>query len=141
MGNETGKFYTPLLDDDGLTSIVNCDETQNLLVYAPSADANAQTFGVLNGYFTEPAYSSHYDNSEGYRLVSEATASEVHGHLVQSTLTTTNDHLLVDKQDFNAPIAYRLGVGDLMWYQRTPANNEYVDHTNGWQGISVPFTA
>ena len=28
-----------------------------------------------------------------------------------------------------------------MWYQRIPADEEYVDLTKGWQGISIPFTA
>ena len=141
LGNETGLFYTPLLDDDGLTGIMNCDETQNLLVYAPSAEANAQTLGVLTGYFTDPAYTDSYDNSQGYRLVAEANTSTIHGHLVQSNLKATTDHLLVDKQDFNAPLAYTFDSSKLMWYQRTPANHEFVDTEKGWQGISVPFTA
>ena len=134
-------FYAPLLDDDGLRSIINCDETQNLLVYSPSADANANTYSVLNSYFTEPAFSSLYDNSEGYRLVTEAAAATVHGHLVQSDKIAINDHLLVDKQDFNAPIAYSFDADYLMWYQRIPADEEYVDLTKGWQGISIPFSA
>ena len=150
-------FYPPLLDDNGLTSIKNCDETQNLLVYAPAPApenegdyANAQTHGVLTGYFADPAYDSHYDNSNGYRLVSEYRDNNIHGHLVQSNLTATNDHLLVDKQDFNAPIGYTFysytdGDGHLqgnrMWYQRKPEGHEYVDLTMGWQSISIPFTA
>ena len=134
-------FYPPLLDDDGLLSIQNCDETQNLVVYSPSADANVKTYGVLNGYFTEPIYSEHYDNSKGYRLVAEASAASVHGHLVQSNGTATNDHLLVDRQDFNAPIGYSFDADHLMWYQRIPADKDYVDLTKGWQGISIPFTA
>ena len=140
-GNEGGLFYTPLLDDDGLLSIRNCDETQNIVVYAPAADANAKTYGVLNSYFTEPAYSAHYDDTKGYRLVTEASAASVHGHLVQSNKKTTNDHLLVDYQDFNAPIAYTFDGNHLMWYQRKPLDREYVDLTKGWQGISIPFTA
>ena len=139
LGNETGLFYTPLLDDDGLLSIQNCDETQNLVVYSPSADANAKTYGVLNGYFTEPIYVE--DNTNGYRLVAEASAASVHGHLVQYNKIADRDHLLVDKQDFNAPIAYKLDADHLMWYQRIPADKDYVDLTNGWQGISIPFTA
>ena len=138
---QTGQFYTPLLDDDGLLSIRNCDETQNLLAYAPSADVNAKTHGVLTSYFTEPVYADHYDNTNGYRLVSEASAASVHGHLVQSDKTAINDHLLVDKQDFNAPIAYTFDADHLMWYQRLPSDKEYVDLTQGWQGISIPFTA
>ena len=140
-GNEGGLFYTPILDDDGLLSIQNCDETQNIVVYAPAADANAMTYGVLNSYFTEPAYSAHYDDTKGYRLVTEASAASVHGHLVQSNKRTTNDHLLVDYQDFNAPISYTLGEDYRMWYQRLPNDKDYVDLTKGWQGISIPFTA
>ena len=145
LGNETGLFYTPLLDDDGLLSIQNCDETQNLVVYAPAASGdgyvNAKTHGVLSGYFTEPVYDVHYDNSMKYRLVSEASPASVHGHLVQSNLKATNDHLLVDRQDFNAPIGYSFDADHLMWYQRIPADKDYVDFTKGWQGISIPFTA
>ena len=142
-------FYAPLLDDDGLRSIINCDETQNLLVYAPAASGdgyvNAKTHGVLNGYFTEPVYKDYYDNDtedhKGYRIVKEAPTAIVHGHLVQSNLEATNDHLLVDYQDFNAPFAYDFNADHLMWYQRIPADEEYVDLTKGWQGISIPFTA
>ena len=123
-------FYPPLLDDDGLLSIQNCDETQNLLVYAPSSDDNAQTLGVLNSYFTEPVFDTYYDNSEGYHLVSEALAGSVHGHLVQGGLTASNDHLLVDKQDFNCPIGYQYQMvtsdqGYRMWYQRKPVVEEF----------------
>ena len=134
-------FYAPLLDDDGLRSIINCDETQNLLAYSPSEADNKKTHDVLNGYFTEPIYNDHYDNTRDYRLVTVASAASVHGHLVQSDKIATNDHLLVDKQDFNAPIAYNFDADHLMWYQRIPADEEYVDLTKGWQGISIPFTA
>ena len=145
LGMKDGWFYSPLLDDDGLTSIKNCDETQNLLVYAPAATGesgyvNAQTHGVLTSYFVDPAYDSHYDYAGGYRLVSE-NSDNIYGHLVQSNLTATNDHLLVDKQDFNAPLAYSFDANHLMWYQRKPGLKEYVDLKTGWQGISLPFTA
>jgi len=141
LGMNAGKFYAPLLDDDGLRGIVNCDETKNLLAYAPAEADNKQTLGVLDAYFSEPIYENHYDNSIGYRLVSEAATATVHGHLVQNTLKAINDHLLVDHQDFNAPFAYDFDKDHLMWYQRIPADEEYVDLTKGWQGISVPFTA
>ena len=134
-------FYAPLLDDDGLRGIINCDETRNLLAYAPSEAENKKTNDVLNAYFTEPIYDEHYNNDEGYRLVREAATATVHGHLVQNDLKATNDHLLVDKQDFNAPLAYDFDADHLMWYQRIPTDEEYVDLKKGWQGISVPFTA
>jgi hypothetical protein len=141
LGLNGGLFYTPLLDDDGLVSILNCDETQNLLAYAPAEGDNKKTHDVLNGYFMEPVYNDYYTRPDDYRLVSEAPAATVHGHLVQSDKTATNDHLLVDKQDFNAPIEYAFNDSHLMWYQRMPADNEYVDLKKGWQGISLPFTA
>ena len=132
-------FYQPLLDDDGLQSITNRDETNNLLVYAPSVDANAQTNGVLNAYFTDPAYADSYHESP-YRCVDiSAGASSVNGHLVQSDLTATSDHLLIDKQDFNCPISYQFASGKRMWYQRMP--DLYVDLTKGWEAVSLPFTA
>ena len=140
-------FYPPLLDDDGLLSIRNCDETPNLLVYAPATErtvqnsyANKQTHDVLAGYFVDPIYNKYYDNSAGYRLVGD-NKDDVVGHLVQSDLTATNDHLLVDKEEFNAPIEYTFDSGHLMWYQRKPADQEFVDRSQGWQGISLPFTA
>ena len=117
-------FYPPLLDDDGLLSIQNCDETHNLLVYAPAASGNsgyvnAKTHGVLTSYFKDPVYNEYYDNTD-YRRVTDATAQAVYGHLVQSNLIAVNDHLLVDKQDFNAPIEYSFDKDHLMWYQRKP---------------------
>ena len=143
--NSAPWFYPPLLDDDGLSSIVNQDETQNLLVYAPaetSTDgyANKKTFDVLTSYFVDPAYTDYYDNTDGYRLVNVPSVS-IYGHLIQSDLTAINDHLLVDLQDFNCPIPYRFDNDHLMWYQRTPEEQQFVDHTSGWQGISLPFTA
>ena len=146
-----GWFYPPLLDDGGLLSIVNIDETKNLLAYAPAASAmsgyvNKATHDVLAGYFMEPAYDDHYSNDK-YRKVAKASTSSIYGHLVQSTLTATNDHLLVDKEEFNAPIAYNFDGDHLMWYQRDPIIDEerdiyeFVDRTKGWQAVSIPFTA
>ena len=58
------KFYRPLLDDDGLQSIANRDETPNLLVYAPDEAVNKKTYDVLTAYFTEPAYNSYYTGGD-----------------------------------------------------------------------------
>ena len=139
LGNGTHGFYPPLLDCDGLVSVVNRNETQNLLVYAPDATAQAQTFNVLSGYFTEPAC---VESNDGYRRVAVAQ-SQPSGHLVLSTQKAANDHLLVDKQDFNCPIAYTMGEGQRMWYKRTPANYVTVENgkTKGWEDICLPFTA
>ena len=132
-------FYQPLLDENGLKSITNRDETPNLLVYAPSEEANKNTFDVLTGYFTEPAYSDYYNDSDPYRRVGAAPYSTVFGHLVQNDLTAISDQLLVDKKDFNCPISYDFATGKCMWYQRVP--DHYVSLTKGWSTVSLPFTA
>ena len=168
-------FYQPLLDDDGLTSIKNEDETRNLLAYAPAASGesgyvNKLTHDVLNGYFIDPAYAVYndankksderkFDDTDTYGRVA-TVSSEVYGHVVQSDLTATNDHMLVDKQDFNAPIKYNFLAsngseeGTRMWYQRHPENfagqktvtenGEDIikyDRGAGWEGVSIPFEA
>ena len=144
---ETNLFYPPLLDDGGLISITNRDETPNLLVYAPaemseSGYANKNTYDVLTDYFVEPVFSGHYDPDDNYRRVAEAATGTIFGHLVQSTLTTSSDHLLVDKKDFNCPIAYTMGEDMRMWYQRTPDKFVTIGEsgtTKGWEDISLPF--
>ena len=143
LGWNNDLFYQPLLDDDGLTGIVNKGETPNLLVYAPAATDNQKTYNVLTTKFTEPAFSDHYQDPDTYKRVTIANVSEILGHLVQSDLTTDRDHLLVDKQDFNCPIAYRMGDEKRMWYQRKPEAYKYVTMTSGktkgWDDICLPF--
>ena len=164
------KNYAPLLDYYGLTSIKTDGITRNLLTYAPTADAitgsteeaegiaKAQTaatttLGVLTHYFNDPAYS---ETNETYRTVDIVTEANLPmGHLVQMSgghadnrsYTAINDHLLVDKQDFNAPIGYTFDDSHRMWYQRTPDNYVTTTFTGGekttlgWEGISLPFSA
>ena len=139
LGYNGAWFYQPLLDDDGLLSIANRNETSNLLVYAPTAEANEKTYNVLTNYFTEPAYSDYYDESDPYRRVDEAPTWSVHGHLVHNDFTATNDHLLVDKKDFNCPMSYTFDGDYRMWYQRVP--DHFVNLTKGWSTVSLPFTA
>ena len=138
---EVDKFYRPLLDDDGLQSIANRDETPNLLVYAPDEAVNKKTYDVLTAYFTEPAFSSYYTD-DAYRRVAAAPTSQVFGHLVyqgDQKLIATSDHLLVDKKDFNCPISYTFASDKRMWYQRVPDN--FVSLKKGWETVSLPFTA
>lgn len=139
IGLKDNYFYRPLLDDpEGLMDIENNGETQNLLVYAPSAEEKAKTVEVLTAYFADPAYNAHYTDDK-YRKVAYASATTVNGHLVQYGLKATNDHLLVDKQDFNCPISYQFDRNYRMWYQRMP--DSYVDLTKGWETVSLPFAA
>ena len=135
----TGKvFCPPLLDDWGLQSIINRDETDNLLVYVPASAVNVKTYEVLNENFTEPAFDDLF-SGEPYNSVAVESNSSISGHLVQSSLQARGDHLLVDRQDFNCPIAYTFVDDYRMWYQRLSGDNEFVNMKNGWQGISLPF--
>ena len=137
------KFYQPLLDDDGLQSITNRDETPNILVYAPAEGVNKKTYDVLTAYFTEPAYDDYdadsYTDHPEYRRVAAAPTWTVFGHLVKDDLKATSDHLLVDKKDFNCPISYTFDSGKRMWYQRVP--DHFVSLNTGWSTVSLPFTA
>ena len=151
LGGTSGLFYRPILDDDGIVSIVNNDETPNLLVYAPSAEANQKTYDVLTDYFAdEPVYddydetSGNYTDGKEYKRVAKVNSSGVLGHLVTATLTNgrptaANDHLLVDKKDFNCPISYTFADDMRMWYQRLP--DRFVNTSQGWETVSLPFTA
>jgi hypothetical protein len=147
LGQNASGFYPPLLDDGGLQSIVNRDQTRNLLVYAPTSTANKKTYDVLKGYFTEHPFSEYFNTSDVYKRVTVAPTSTIFGHLVvrgESGFTTSNDHLLVDKQDFNCPIPYTMGTGFRMWYQREPDNYVTItnnDKTIGWEGLCLPFAA
>jgi len=133
-------FYAPLLDDDGLTAFRNVDLTQNLLVYTGSVSpASAATDAVVTAYLPDVAYS---ETRTDYRTVAIASANGVKGHQIVlngSAYTATKDHLLVDKQDFNCPIQYTFDDDHRMWYQRTP--DLYVNLTQGWETVSLPFKA
>ncbi len=134
-GTVDGKFYSPLLDDAGLTGISTNGQTPNMLVYAPAAAstegyANKQTYDVLTDHFAhEPVYAnydetSYSDNHSAYKRVASAIDQwgRVVGHLVQSNLTATND-----------------AGGKRMWYQRNP--DLFVGLNKGWETVSLPFTA
>ena len=142
----TEQFYPPLIDDDGLTFFRNVNLTRNLLAYTPASDGNenhahTKTNTAVMAALAEPAYAE--TNASTYRTVAAQDTTSIHGHAVvetaADTYTATNDHLLVDKQDFNAPIAYTFNSAKRMWYQRTP--DTYVDRVKGWEGISIPFSA
>ena len=156
QGLQEGKyFYPPLLDETGLTGFRNVDLTQNLLVYSPSQTTNEATYNVLDNYFgdllcEELGDDSGTDPDEAwYRRVATVTAAEqqlVRGHVIFSQdnqYIADRDHFLVDKQDFNSPIAYQFDGGHRMWYQRTPDNYVTMQGGNkkGWESISIPFKA
>ena len=143
-GVKKDKFYPPLLDNDGLSGFHNIDLTQNLLVYTPDATENVKTYTVVTDYLPDLVYG---ETDIKYRTVDVQNPIRVRGHAVVLTggvYVAENDHFLVDKNDFNAPISYQFKDGPdgtRMWYQRTPEDDEFVDRKKGWSAISLPFTA
>ena len=153
LGWNDNKFYTPLLDDGGLTDFTNVDLTSNLLAYTDNTSTAtaeaAQTNTVVAGKLTDKAYAEVYTT---YHTVAPVT-DVIRGHWVQKTnegYRATRDHFLVDKEDFNSPILYNFDSDHRMWYQRTPDNyvgrkkaggTGFIDNGAGWEGISLPFTA
>ena len=162
-----GAFFPPLLDDGGLQGLY-ADLTRNLLAYTmTSTDAASQTDHVVANYLHDEQYvetakapaNSTYSDTYRYHTVAErdAEADAIRGHRVQKqgedVFVALNDHVLIDKQDFNAPISYTFAEGQRMWYQRKPDNYvdiEWIDDddnaatplvrtTKGWEGISLPF--
>ena len=136
-------FYPPLLDDDGLTSFRNVDLTRNLLVYSRTdTEAAGKTdAAVSSALSSDPAYKE--TNSTTYRTVAYQNTGGIQGHYVRLTdanaYSAPSDHFLIDKEDFNAPIAYTFASGKRMWYQREP--DRFVDLSKGWDAVSLPFTA
>lgn len=153
--------YHPLLDYERLDAIQTRGLTQNLLAYTPKVDLpgskNTQTNSVLTSYFRDLTYG---ETNSDYRTIDIQNSTDIRGHVVEQAstdcgggtypYTATLDHFLVDRQDFNAPMAYTFAAGKRMWYQRTPDN--YVEaswssdptpvrSTKGWEGVSLPFQA
>ena len=153
---EAYAFFPPLLDDGvlsgGLSSIVIGDLTQNMLVYTdvPGGIGSSATLtgpqktgNVVSNYLTDASYADHETNSTSHTVAAwDSYANAMHGHWVYKSAngyTTDRDHYLVDKQDFNAPMAYTFQENQRMWHQRLPEN--YVDRKKGWEAISLPFSA
>ena len=145
-----GAFFPPLLDDGGVKEFYNADLTQNLLAYTMTTTTAAQqTNDAVSAYMTDVEYS---ETNSTYHTV-DAWSGSIGGHWVQKqsdSYLAKNDHMLVDKQDFNAPIGYSFATGKRMWYQRMPDNyvepvwsntTPLVRSTKGWEGVSLPFKA
>lgn len=116
--------------------------TKNLLVYAEDI-ANNPTYGNISSYLNETALSI---STDGYQTVAKNT-SPSRGHLVTKQIdgsyVALTDHFLVDRENFNVPIAYQFASGKRMWYQREPDRFAVAGNGNGdgWDIICLPFTA
>ncbi len=149
-GAVDGKFFPPLLDVDEISGFSNHGLTKNLLVYTEAAPTSGdgttaaeKTAKVVQTSLEEP----DYVQGGTYGEVAAQDGTTVNGHWVyiQRGLVGTptykywasNDHLLIDKNDFWAPIAYQFD-SSLMWYQRIP--DTYAGLNTGWESIVLPFT-
>ena len=158
QGLVSGQFYAPLLNDAGLTDFTNVDLTRNLLAYTGTSTAAATTTNdVIQSKLTDETYEDYVTDT--YLTVEEAQdrkSPSVKGHWIQqstesvSNYVATRDHFLVDKEVFNAPIAYTFDATSRMWYQRLPENyvgkkkeagSGFIENGAGWEGISIPFKA
>ena len=170
MSDEEYAFYPPLLDDGGVKGLYVADLTRNLLAYTMTTTAEAQQTDItVNAYLHDEQYretetapvSDLYADTYRYHTVAERDthADDVRGHHVQKqadgSFVANTDHILIDRQDFNAPISYSFADGQRMWYQRMPDHyaGQYTtkdaqdrdvvtyDFKAGWEGISLPFKA
>ena len=145
-GAVDGKFFPPLLDVDEVTNFSNYGLTKNLLVYTEEAETGesasvaGKTGRAVQLSLHEPEYPVVVDT---YGRVDAQDEAFVNGHWVYrdagaTTYGAANDHLLIDKNDFWAPMAYTFDEGFRMWYQRTP--DTYAGLNIGWESIVLPFT-
>lgn len=127
------------LDYEEILSIAFNGLTRNILVYADAS--KSASYKVLENYLREDDIEIIGD----YQTVAPKTVDLVHGHLVTKnggSYVANYDHFLVDKENFNVPIAYQFASGKRMWYQRTPEDGRFADGTGkGWDIICLPFTA
>ena len=91
-----------------------------------------------------------YNNDNGgavfkFKDLSTTTEKDVQYHniLFNGSDTYSTDYFhLVDKQDFNAPIAFN--VNTRAWYERKPSYYRNIDDgynkPSAWEGICLPFT-
>ena len=154
--NTVNTFYPPLLDDCGLSGLrlsgfrggVSAELTKNLLAYTSATGgtgegetptASEQTANVVSTTLADPEFMMTNDT---YCTVDWQDPASIHGHWIKKSgkdYLSERDHLLVDKNDFNAPISYDFMSDKRMWYQREP--DKYVDRSTGWEDVSLPFTA
>ncbi len=115
---DSNRDYSPSPYDNSTTGHVS----QNLLVYHDGSLA-------ANAVFAAGAYPDNTAESAiSYHGIANGSTNYLH---------------LVDKQDFNAPIAFN--VNTRAWYERLPQSyrNVISNYQDGsaWEGIVLPFTA
>ena len=142
--------YRPYLDYEGIEHYTISGLTSNLLIYAdPKKDASS--YALLEKLYV-PVLVYGKNEGNGYvnkynELNVQLNLNQVHGHLVDLVVDNNGnrsyvakrDQILVDKKDYNAPIAYTFDENCYMWHQRTPAL--YTEGNGGWESLCLPFEA
>ena len=123
-------FYAPSLDlpTEYQALRIGDDVTQNLLVYTGAVDGEAPQ-------------SISYLVNDVYRYTDDTDESDISLHHITGTPATSYTAArlhLVDKEDFNAPIAF---TATKAWYERDPqAETGYVEQSGkAWSSIALPY--
>lgn len=148
---DAGGDYRPYLDYAGLEHVNFTDLTSNLLVYADPVNDNT-SYGVLANLYVPvlifgKKVGDEYVNQYN-ELAVQGNLGNVNGHLVdldidgsgKRSYVARRNQILVDKEDFNAPIPYTFDNGYYMWHQRTPSHYTEGDG-KGWESLCLPFEA
>lgn len=149
LGFNDGIYCKKVTDFNGLTGFKTSGITQNLLAYLSSAEPySTKTNGILTAYFNEPKFNMINTGYRNVEKVSDGDVSAVKGHIVEKVsgnYVANSNHFIVDKQNFNAPIAYSFADDKHAWYQRTPnyetKGGKYANGSAGWETICLPFEA
>lgn len=139
-GANQATFFKPLLDYSGLKGFDVRGLTRNLLVYVDYTN-DGSSYTELNRVLLEPAFNKTNSTYATVSPITQAEYNSIKGHLVKKVgdnYQANGRQFLVDLEDFNAPIGYKFGDDDFMWYQRTPG--VYVESMEGgWETVSLPF--
>ena len=143
--------YRPYLDYEGIEHYTISGLTSNLLIYADPV-GDAASYSLFEKLYV-PVLVYGKNNGSGYvneynELSVQLNLNQVHGHLVDLVVDeegnrsymAKRDQILVDKEDYNAPIAYTFDDNCYMWHQRHPEYYTEGDD-NGWDALCLPFTA
>ena len=143
--------YHPYLDYEGIEHYTISGLTSNLLIYADPV-GDAASYSLFEKLYV-PVLVYGKNNGSGYvneynELSVQLNLNQVHGHLVDLVIDgegnrsyfAKRDQILVDKEDYNAPIAYTFDDNCYMWYQRRPDYYAEGDG-NGWDALCLPFNA
>ncbi len=107
-------------------TVGNDEVTQNLLVYTASGDNISKKVG---------------DEIDGIGYKADRDEANIKGHQVVMGAPNNTAALLhlVDKENFNAPIAF---IASSAWYDRVPKNETGFVETagKGWASICLPYT-